>query len=535
MNVLPVVVRELRAQARQPFTFSLRMLGVIALLGGGVFFLSNFAFSPNRGGLLFGYLHLILVCSVWILVPLGAADCLSRERREGTLGLLFLTPLKPRDIVVAKGLTHGLRGMTLLIAVLPVLTIPVLIGGVSWQQAAASAIINFTAVCWALSAALVASAIARNGLRAMALAAFLAAAAFLIQTYLAGALLGSKMGGNFNRGYSSLDFHLIAGFAANGLHREAWTVWTGSLPTINARQLMSVILQSAVISMFVLLLGVLFAARRVRRSWQEEPPSLRVQQIERVFCQPVIWVSFLKRWMQWKLQRNPIGWLEQRRWSGRLVTWTWFAVIVSVQTTAMTDNTFFYGYAVWETFLAWLLTVSIAASAAGSFRRERETGVLELLLVSPLTSRQIINGRLLGLWGQFIPSIVLLLGVWAHFANILPNQPDNFQKIGSFAVTYLALPVIGLYFSVSCRHFIQAFLLTLAVVVIAPLLASGILHSSLHLVSRSVTSGQLDFRIVGPGAGAEVNAIRLLFAALFGVLLYRRLERRTFPLERSLA
>jgi len=34
-------------------------------------------------------------------------------------------------------------------------------------------------------------------------------------------------------------------------------------------------------------------------------------------------------WMLRKLERNPIGWLEQRTWTGRLVTWGWFAVIMS--------------------------------------------------------------------------------------------------------------------------------------------------------------------------------------------------------------
>jgi len=529
MNVLPVVVRELRAQARQPFTFWLRMLGVVALLSGGVFFMWDFALTPNRGGALFGYLHLILLSAVWILVPLGAADCLSRERREGTLGLLFLTPLKARDIVVAKGLTHGLRGLTLLIAVLPVLTIPFLIGGTSWLQAAASAIINFTAICWALAAALVASALARQSLRAMALAALLAAVAFFVQTHIAGSLLGSRMGGNFRASYSSFDFNLLAGFAANGLHLDAWTVWAGTVPTVRAPQLMTVVIQSAVISLFALFLAVLFAARRVRRSWQEEPPSLRVQQIERIFCQPVIWVSLLKRWMLWKLERNPIGWLEQRRWSGRLVTWIWFAIIVSVQTTAMTDNAFFRGYAVWETFLAWLLTVSIAASAAGSFRRERETGVLELLLVSPLTSGQIIGGRLRGLWGQFLPSIVLLLGVWIHFATILPYQNASLSPVRFFAVTYLVLPVIGLYFSVSCRHFIQAFLLTLSTVVAGPVLAIAVLR----FVWWSATDGLVEFRIASPATGAGASAMQFVFAGVFGGLLYRRLETRSFPLERG--
>ena len=74
-----------------------------------------------------------------------------------------------------------------------------------------------------------------------------------------------------------------------------------------------------------------------------------------------------------------------------------------------------------QSFMGWLLAISMAASAAGSFRRERETGVLELLLVSPLTTRQIISGRLFGLWGQFLPSIVTLLGIWAYFARIAPQ------------------------------------------------------------------------------------------------------------------
>ena len=54
--------------------------------------------------------------AIWVLVPLLVADCLSRERREGTLGLLFLTPLTANDIVIAKGLSHGLRAVTLCFA-----------------------------------------------------------------------------------------------------------------------------------------------------------------------------------------------------------------------------------------------------------------------------------------------------------------------------------------------------------------------------------------------------------------------------------
>src|SRR5215218_2240681 len=108
MNVKPVIERELRVQARQSFTYLLRMLGVATLLFACFYFAATEGFMSQFGGKLFGYINFTLFCSIWILVPPLAADCISREKREGTLGLLFLTPLKARDIVLAKGLVHGL-------------------------------------------------------------------------------------------------------------------------------------------------------------------------------------------------------------------------------------------------------------------------------------------------------------------------------------------------------------------------------------------------------------------------------------------
>jgi ABC-type transport system involved in cytochrome c biogenesis permease component len=173
MTVLPVIARELRASARQPFTYYLRVVGVTALLVASLLFGLHFGFEPALGRPLFGALHGTLFGAIWLLVPMLTADCISRERREGTLGLLFLTPLTGTDIVVAKGLVHGLRAMTFWLAVLPVLTVPFLIGGVSWREAALSVLVNANAMCWALSAGLLASAWNKEWLRALLGAALL--------------------------------------------------------------------------------------------------------------------------------------------------------------------------------------------------------------------------------------------------------------------------------------------------------------------------------------------------------------------------
>ena len=180
MTVLPVIARELRASARQPFTYYLRVVGVTVLLLASLLFGLHFGFEPALGRPLFGALHGTLFSAIWLLVPLLTADCISRERREGTLGLLFLTPLTGTDIVVAKGLVHGLRAITLWLAVLPVLTVPFLMGGVSWSQAALSALVNANAICWALAAGLLASAWSKAWLRALLVATLLACVFLLL-------------------------------------------------------------------------------------------------------------------------------------------------------------------------------------------------------------------------------------------------------------------------------------------------------------------------------------------------------------------
>ena len=59
------------------------------------------------------------------------ADALSAERREGTVGLLFLTDLRGYDVVIGKLTITSLNAFFGVLGALPLLAVPVLIGGVS--------------------------------------------------------------------------------------------------------------------------------------------------------------------------------------------------------------------------------------------------------------------------------------------------------------------------------------------------------------------------------------------------------------------
>src|SRR5262249_54212739 len=218
-------------------------------------------------------------------------------------------------------------------------------------------------------------------------------------------------------------------------------------------QLLWPVVGSALASLVALLVATAFAAWQIRRNWREEPPPLWRQKVNRTFCTPVVWLKFFKRWMRWKIERNPVGWLEQRTWTGRLVTWAWFAIVVSVYSAAFTDRNFYRNSNDLQFLMAWAIMGSMAASAAGSFRRERESGVLELLLVTPLSTRQIVGGRIRGLWGQFLPAVGLLIAVWLYWDTFF-NTHEAVAPCAFFASTFFALPVIGLYFSVCLRSFI---------------------------------------------------------------------------------
>lgn len=525
MQVLPVITRELRAQSRQAFTYWLRGLGVLALLVGGFGLMEREALEPNVGGFLYARLHLITYFALWLLVPLGAADCISRERREGTLGLLFLTPLRPPHIVLAKGFVHGLRAVTLVVAIVPVLTIPFLLGGVVWQQAVLSVIIYANAICWCLAAALVASSLAKNNNRAMAFTMLFACFGFIAFPWLIGAALGINSVTTWTAGYRQSTYDFFAGF---------WVVATPGgdfshiLRVFKLPQIFTAVGFVSLVSVAVLVFAVIFAANWLRWVWREQPPSVRVEKMERVFCQPVIAKNFLQRWMRRKLDHNPLGWLEQRQWSGRMVTWVWFAVVISLYSLVLTDRNFFRNSGNIQSVVGWLLVLSMAVTAAGSFRREREAGVLELLLVSPLTARQIINGRLRGLWGQFLPSILILLGIWIYFLTLLngvvfAGEDWGFGDVWAFAVMFWTIPVIGLYFSVRCRHYLVALLLTIGVGMLLPLFLASL--------------GQMLSARVGFDLGRGWQAawfFQIIFAAWLNVALHRKLERRQFPLERAL-
>ena len=499
MSVGPVMLRELREESRRPATYWLRV-GCGLVLGGAVgWMIFGTPFEMNFGGValtgshilgarLFGAVNAALLIALALLTPLLTADTLSRERREGTLGLLFLTPLTARGIVLGKTLVHLLRGATLFLTLLPGLIVPVTLGGVGWHEVLLAILINSCVLMLGLTAGLLATSQAKDWTRAVLLAEVyslilccglmswhrsgLEAVAQIPNGWLATALGASPMSANAQTmmwygdpGGGPLQTWLrLGGFTVNAGMTVSWgpggpsadTPWNMMLGRLGpgGPQVWLRWATTLVACSFVGLLGsMLVAGRQARRSWQELPPSAAQQRLEARFLKPRYWTGLFRGRMRRSLDRNPIGWLHQFSAGARLVKWGWCLVAVFFEVLMVGSGSginYLDELRNGQSRLGALLLGGLAFSAAASFRREKESGALELILVTPLSPRQIIRGRLRGIAEQFAPAFLVILLARTLVDNLWRQPADWITLLQFFLPLAIAAGLTataGLYFS----------------------------------------------------------------------------------------
>ena len=122
MTFLPVVERELRVAARRPNIYWGRTVAALVgvALGAYAYVLSRRFARLQLGEILFVALTWVAFVSCVFSGVRHTAGCISSERRDGTLGLLFLTDLKGYDIALGKLVASSISALQALLAVLPV-------------------------------------------------------------------------------------------------------------------------------------------------------------------------------------------------------------------------------------------------------------------------------------------------------------------------------------------------------------------------------------------------------------------------------
>src|SRR5512140_1334746 len=170
MTFLPIVARELRVASRKRATYWLRAGAALWPIGLGSWFflvvqhqpasqISQGLFAMLTGGA-------ALYCLLRGLR--STSDCLSGEKREGTLGLLFLTDLKGYDVVLGKLVATSLNALYRLFSVFPILAIPLLLGALTLGEFWRMTLVLTNTLFFSLSAGMLISAVSLRERRAMA-------------------------------------------------------------------------------------------------------------------------------------------------------------------------------------------------------------------------------------------------------------------------------------------------------------------------------------------------------------------------------
>ncbi len=165
MALLPIIEREFRVALRKKRPVRSR-LPVAALAAGGTLLFLLLATNGGAGARMAGHtLHQFLCLAAGYLVlrtPQLTAGVFAEERRQQTLGLLFLSGLGATEVFASKLFSAALVAFSDLLALFPMLALPFLIGGVSFNLFLATicALPNF--LLFVLAVSLLASVLTRD-------------------------------------------------------------------------------------------------------------------------------------------------------------------------------------------------------------------------------------------------------------------------------------------------------------------------------------------------------------------------------------
>jgi ABC-type transport system involved in cytochrome c biogenesis permease component len=496
----PVIQRELLVEARRPGNHRMR-----SIIGAVVCGLLGFAAivesirGSQSGYEVFITLHRAVLITILALGPVLTSDTLSKEAREGTLGLLFLTPLSARQIVGGKFLVHFLRLLTIWTLCVPFLIVPMLMGGVSWTEASASLLIQLCAGVVSVAAGILASSKSKKWLASLALAQVISWSMTYLVFVMGGAVLVVWMlAVEPVNAFPWFDiFPLPLPFALGSKYLHIWAMMLMPGPVFHAG--LAFFATVVLATLFVFRAFLRRASKSIARFPEAEIETVRQIWFRRIFLAPRFWKSRFWRGMRRKLDKNPLIWLEYRSAWSRSFRWTLLLIVIAIDSMAATQGSFPSDYLSLQLWLGCGLLVVMAFSAASSFQKERESGAFELLLVTPMRVAELIWGRLSAVWGYYWPTLAcialfalfpLLLGVSYGFGSY--DEPRSGLILFSEALSFFTVPIVGLALALKTRNFFTVFIPT---VLVAVLVSAAIFDLSDFLFYNSTGGGDQQVQV----------------------------------------
>ncbi len=176
MRFISVAGRDLRVMARRRRTYLIRWGSVAAFFLFLIWLtwaMDGFT-RAGKGDDIFEVFSVFVFLYCLLVGTAQTADCISSEKREGTLGLLFLTNLNSAEIIAGKLCSTALPTVYGLLGIFPLLGFPMLLGGVTVAEFWKTLLALLDAVLFALACGFVASVFCKRQFAAIAVALGLA-------------------------------------------------------------------------------------------------------------------------------------------------------------------------------------------------------------------------------------------------------------------------------------------------------------------------------------------------------------------------
>jgi ABC-type Na+ efflux pump permease subunit len=427
--------------------------------------------------------------SAFVLAALAGAsvtsDSISQEKRAGTLGLLFLTPLKGRDIVLGKLAAHTINCFSGLLVVLPILSISLLLGGVQFGQCVRVLFVVLETLFLSASIGLLISSVSRVQQRAQG-------AALLIVLFLTGGLAGLVHCLRYYQFSPDLCFALEL---PNPIF--AHSLAFGSLA--GSQKIYFALSSLVILGLGGACLGA--ASLLTPRCWQDKAKVSFAQRVRERFA---LWKSShiqtrspIGRML---LDRNPVLWLVSFQMGVRSSVWFYIIVLIGAGLFLVLDLSRFFDPAAVRLGiclpLAYLLNIGlkvrIGGWASSRLAEARENGALELILSTPIRIPEIVAGHFLGFRRVFgwptVAVMVLLLAFYflslpgfERLAVLFNSEPDSqlFRiralillgiSLVFILLDALALTWCGMWFGLKAKNPGQARGFTMLLCLLVPLL-----------------------------------------------------------------
>ena len=393
MTLLPIVERELRVAARKSSTFWLRIAAALiaVLVCGGFFALSQiraFGMGGSIGRTMFAVVTWMSLAAALAAGLFFTADSLSEEKREGTLGFLFLTDLHGYDIVFGKLVVSVIRCLFPMLAIFPVLAVTLTMGGVTGAQFWRTMLALVNALMVSLSAGLFISAISRDSHKVIN------ATLVLLICWVGGGPIFDSIRAATSRG----GFTPTLSLASPGYLFSASTAW--AQPPIGMALLINQIAVWTLLAVTSFLLPRLWQQRRGMSSGNSLPSEWQ-SSVRLIKASPARIAL---------LSKDPICWLVSRgRWQN-VPSWIVAFLLVVASGTMISINASSPFWIVWSSIgglILWVLYLGVAAQSGRFFVEGRRIGLLELLLATPLPVREIVDGHKRALRRWFLIPVLL--------------------------------------------------------------------------------------------------------------------------------